>query len=119
MCRLPSFYEVDEKAHKAAVAILSEAMTDYEKHGDIHLRQFCLALRDAIIKYESALKFDRASHADILKYLMEVNNLKQKDLSEIGKQPNISKILKGERSLSAVQIAKICKRFNLSPEAFI
>jgi HTH-type transcriptional regulator/antitoxin HigA len=38
---------------------------------------------------------------------------------ELGGQPVVSKILKGERELNLRQIKALAKRFNVSPEVFI
>ena len=57
---------------------------------------------------------------DIVKYLMKLNNLRQKDLADIfGGQANVSKFLNGERSLSKNQIAGLKKRFKISADIFV
>jgi HTH-type transcriptional regulator/antitoxin HigA len=53
-------------------------------------------------------------------YLMELQGLNQTDLSkELGGQPVVSKILKGERELNLRQVKALAKRFKVSPEVFI
>jgi len=60
------------------------------------------------------------SEIDMVKYLMEKNNLLQKDLAEIfGGQANVSKFLNGERNLNKKQITALKKRFNISADFFI
>lgn len=63
---------------------------------------------------------ENVSDIDMVKYLMEVNNLNQKDLSSIfGNQGNVSKFLNGERSLSKLQIVGLKKRFLISADFFL
>ena len=60
------------------------------------------------------------SGVDMLKFLMEQNSLTQSDFAdEIGPQGNVSRILKGERQLTVGHISKLCKRFNISADAFL
>jgi HTH-type transcriptional regulator/antitoxin HigA len=60
------------------------------------------------------------SGKEMLAYLMELQNLTQKDLAtELGGQPIVSKILKGERALNLRQIKALAKKFKISAEVFI
>ena len=54
-----------------------------------------------------------------LKYLMEEQALKQKDLKELGSPGVISEILSGKRELNKRQIKALSKRFGCSPAVFI
>ena len=49
---------------------------------------------------------------------MEDHHLTQADLPEISNQSLVSKILKGERSLTTEHIQKLSKRFHVSPAVF-
>ena len=63
---------------------------------------------------------DDIAPVDVVKYLMKVNNLKQKDLIDIfGNQGNVSKFLNGQRELSKAQILGLKKRFGVSSDHFI
>lgn len=78
---------------------LSELVSDYEQK-----------------KYKSL----KISGSDMLAYLMELQGLTQTDLAkELGGQPIVSKILKGERELNLRQIKALSKRFKVAPELFI
>ena len=51
---------------------------------------------------------------------MDLQGLTQSDLAkEVGGQPIVSKILKGERELNLRQIKALAKRFKVSPKVFI
>lgn len=60
----------------------------------------------------------RKSYIDVLKFLMNEHDLSQSDLPEIGSQSLVSKILKGERKLTADQIGRLAGRFHVSPAVF-
>ncbi len=63
---------------------------------------------------------DFVSGAEMLAYLMDLQGLIQSDLAkELGGQPIVSKILKGERELNLRQVKALAKRFNVSPQVFI
>lgn len=63
---------------------------------------------------------EKITDVDIVKYLMEINQLHQKDLASIfGGQANVSKFLKGERRLGKKQIIELKRQFNISADFFL
>jgi HTH-type transcriptional regulator/antitoxin HigA len=61
---------------------------------------------------------ERATAIDVLRFLMDEHGLSQSNLPEIGSQSLVSKILKGERKLTADQIGRLAGRFHVSPAVF-
>ena len=60
-----------------------------------------------------------ASPLDVLQELLSANNLRQKDLvPQLGSESIVSEILSGKRKLNKNHIAKLSKRFHVSPEVF-
>jgi HTH-type transcriptional regulator / antitoxin HigA len=60
-----------------------------------------------------------ASPVEVLQELLLANNLRQKDLvPQLGSESIVSEILSGKRELNKSHIAKLGKRFNVSPEVF-
>lgn len=55
----------------------------------------------------------------VLKYLMEEQALKQKDLSELGSQGVVSEILNGKRDLNLRQVKALSERFNVPASVFV
>lgn len=77
------------------------------------------ALSEFISEYDdSHHKLPDASPAEVLKYLMMENDVKQADLPEIGSQGVVSEILNGKRELNTRQIAELSQRFGVSPAVF-
>jgi HTH-type transcriptional regulator/antitoxin HigA len=57
---------------------------------------------------------------DILKFLMEQNNMKQKDLIGIlGSKSTVSEILNGKRSLNLQHINRLSEKFNIKASTFV
>ncbi|WP_422136808.1 helix-turn-helix domain-containing protein [Endozoicomonas sp. ALD040] len=56
---------------------------------------------------------------DFLLHLMEVNNLSQYDLPEIGKQPYVSRIISGKATLKLHHIDRLSDRFNVPRSMFL
>jgi HTH-type transcriptional regulator/antitoxin HigA len=60
-----------------------------------------------------------ASPVEVLRALIEANELRQKDLVPIfGSESIVSEILNKKRALNKSHIEKLSKRFNVSPAAF-
>ena len=60
-----------------------------------------------------------ASPVEILRTLMDANNLRQKDLVPIfGSESIVSEILHRKRDLNRAHIEKLSKRFHVSPAVF-
>ena len=60
-----------------------------------------------------------ARPAEVLRELMQANELKQKDLLEIFVTPSIiSEVLHEKRALTVEHIRKLSRRFHVSPEVF-
>lgn len=112
-----------EKDHKIALSIVNKIMNFLfsEKNPDEGIRIYLKTLSDLISDYEdSKFKSGSVSGKDVLAYLMDLQGLNQSDLAkEVGGQPIVSKILKGERELNLRQIKALANRFKVSPEVFI
>jgi len=112
-----------EKDHKIALSVAEKIITfsALEKKQDEGISIYLKTLSELIHDYERVkYKFSPVSGKDMLAYLMDIQQLTQADLAkEVGGQPIVSKILKGERELNIRQIKALSKRFNVSAEVFI
>jgi HTH-type transcriptional regulator/antitoxin HigA len=111
------------KDHKIALSVVSKIITFIanDKKPDQGINIYLKTLTDLVSDYESQkYKSINVSGKEMLAYLMELKDLTQSDLAlELGGQPIVSKILKGERELNLRQIKALSKRFKVSPEIFI
>jgi len=61
----------------------------------------------------------QAEPADVLRYLLERNGLTQRDIApELGSESTVSLVLSGKRQLNRDHIARLSRRFNVSPAVF-
>jgi HTH-type transcriptional regulator/antitoxin HigA len=68
---------------------------------------------------EKRYRLPRAKPVQVLRFLMEQNGLKQKDLVKVfGTASIVSEVLRGKRTLSKTHIKRLCRRFHISPELF-
>jgi len=78
-------------------------------------------LSDLIENYEDKVyPIEDAPPNEILKFLMQENNLKQSDLLHVfGSSGITSEVVGGKRSISKEQAKKLAKHFKVSVELFI
>jgi HTH-type transcriptional regulator/antitoxin HigA len=61
----------------------------------------------------------KASPTETIRFLMDQNGLKQKDLIDVFGTPSIvSEVLRGKRDLNKDHISRLSQRFHVSPELF-
>ena len=85
------------------------------------LADYAETLTLLIEKYEESLhSFPEASGIEVVKFLMDQNGLKQKDLAGIlGGKSTVSELLHGKRPLNLNHIRLLAKRFNVRPATFV
>lgn len=121
---IPFLAEIkNENDHEQALALMDQLIEDYDNNIII-----IEALSSAITRHEEsaeefALFNQRQDNLDpsvsALKVLMEQHNLNTTDFeNEIGKRSMVSLVLSGSRSLSREHIAKLSRRFGISPALF-
>jgi len=60
-----------------------------------------------------------ADPIDVLRFLLEQNGLSQRDIAaELGSESTVSLVLSGKRQLNRVHIARLSRRFHVSPSVF-
>jgi len=68
---------------------------------------------------EKHYKLPKGKPLDVVRFLMEQHDLRQKDLADVFGTPSIvSEVLNGKRELNKEQIARLSARFHVSPELF-
>lgn len=84
-----------------------------------HINSLLQLVARNIENYETQhIPLGSSNAIDVLSFLMNEHSLTQTDLPEIGSQSLVSKILKGERKLTADQIGLLAQRFHVSPAVF-
>jgi HTH-type transcriptional regulator / antitoxin HigA len=68
---------------------------------------------------EKRYRLPRAKPLDVLRFLMEQHELRQKDMVDVfGTASIVSEVLNGKRDLNKDQIKRLSRRFHVSPELF-
>ncbi len=101
------------------------------RHDDWSARKICAGSQLAEEKYAAVLitlieayeeehhSIPDASPVEVLRTLMDANNLRQKDLvSVFGSESIVSEVLHRKRDLNRAHIEKLSKRFHVSPAVF-
>jgi antitoxin component HigA of HigAB toxin-antitoxin module len=114
-----------ETQHTSCITMLEKLMDDFEechnKEEKSQVKDYITSLKILIKDYESKIKRHPADFkaVDVLKFLMEQNNLTQEDFeNELGTQSTVSKILNGNQDLKVVHVERLAKRFKVYLAAF-
>ncbi len=68
---------------------------------------------------EKRYNLPRAKPLEVIEFLMDQHELKQKDLvEEFGTRSIVSEVLNGRRELNKTHIKRLSERFGVSPEVF-
>ncbi len=107
-----------ERQHSEYVSVLDKlARKDSRTREEDQYAQVLMALIEAYEEQKHSIP--DASPIDVLCALMEANDLRQKDLAPIfGSESIVSEVLKGKRDINKNHIAKLSKRFGVSPAVF-
>lgn len=107
--------------HKAVAILIGELEDDdFTKIIRTTIQEYIKSVTPFLENYEQGeFPLKNASPEDVLRYLMEENDLSQYDLaSDFGGQPVVSDILHGKRKLTREHIERLSKRFGISPATF-
>ena len=105
-----------ERVH-ALANNLSDEIGDDESHPLFSLLEIAIEL---IEKWEGEhVVIPNTKPKEVLRFLLEENNLKQKDLSNIASPTLISDILAGRREISRALAKSLSTRFNVNASAFL
>ena len=111
-----------KKQHEAALQIAEHLINALnENKADEGVEVYLQTLTDLISDYETKMfAAPEVSGREMLAYLMDLKGFNQTDVAkELGGQPNVSKVLKGERELNLRQIRELAEKFKVEPALFI
>lgn len=106
-----------EEELKNAVEAMSNLMIRIKK-GDDGLRGVLKLLSTAVQSYEKDIQFEDHDPIGMIRFLMDQNDDKQKDLADVAPVTVISEILNGKRSLNKGQIERLSEKYHVSPAVF-
>jgi HTH-type transcriptional regulator / antitoxin HigA len=102
-------------------AVLDRLLEDIGDDEDHPLMPWVDAIGERIEAYEAEHypMPAAASPIELLRHLMDMHQLRQSDLPELGSQGVVSEILSGKRTLNARQCRALADRFGVSAENFL
>ncbi len=114
------FVPTSEEEYEQLVELLDE-ITDIVRDDESHpLAKMMDVIGVLVEDYENEhIPKPEGNPISVLQYLMKENELKQKDLSELGNQGVVSEILNGKRELNLRQVKALSKRFKIPASVFI
>lgn len=110
----------NKKEYTALVEALDAALDAGGANENHPLARLAAYLGDLVAGYEAKDKMPpAATGADVLRYLMRRDNLRQIDLPELGSQGVVSELLSGRRDFNARQAKALAARFGVSAAMFL
>lgn len=101
-------------------AELMDILMDMAKSEEDICMLYAHAISDWIEEYEMQdMDMPQLPAAEMLKGMMEIRGIRQKDLSHIATQSTISEILNGKRQATARQAKALAEYFSLPLDSFI
>jgi len=112
---------IRSQADYEAMRAVADQLVDHIGENSAHPLE---ALLDVILELLEAWEEDhvnigKQSPGEMLRYLMKLQNLKQRDLADIVSQGTLSNILNGNRQISKELAKKFAERFGVNVGVFL
>jgi len=99
---------------------LANELADHLEQQDGPLNELFDLVTDLIELWESShAQVPKAEPREVLRYLLEVHDLKQKDLADIASPTVISDVLAGRRRISRNVAKALAERFGVDASVFL
>jgi HTH-type transcriptional regulator / antitoxin HigA len=110
-----------DKHYQSAVRLMNELLDQVGDDENHKLAVLLDTIARLVADYErEAVVIPKGSPSEVLRFLMEQNNLKQIDLiPEIGSQSVVSSVLSGKRVINGKQAKALAARFAVSSDLFL
>ena len=109
-----------KKEYERAVGLLDAILDEIGEDEKHPMADLADAIGVFVERYEAEHSpIPAGKPADVLRFLMTENGLRQSDFPEIGSQGVVSEILSNKRELNTRQIRKLAKRFRVSAAVFV
>jgi len=110
----------DDAEYDRVVAMMNDLLDIIGDNENHPLAGLLDLVSELVEDYDSEhFALDASEPRDVLRELMEQNNLKQKDLEDIVQQSNLSAILAGKRQISRELAKALAERFGVSVSVFL
>jgi HTH-type transcriptional regulator/antitoxin HigA len=111
----------DERTYRKVMRLIDRlAVLERRTKAQERYLETLTILAEAYENVHHAIDIRGVGPIEMLKFLMEQNNLSGRDLGRLLGQPQLGgKILRGERKLSKAHIATLCSHFRVSADVFM
>lgn len=111
----------NEADYERLVVMLDEVLDAGGADEEHELASLAERMGELVAAYEArhVPELNLATGIDVLRHLMQEHRLTQRDLPEIGPQPVVSAVLRGQRELNLRQVSGLARRFGVAMEAFV
>lgn len=110
---------IQDDVHLQELIEESREIADKVEAGDDSLRPVLDVLINSIETYEDEhFEFPAVSPEEMMRWLMEKNNHKQTDMTDVTSRTVINEILNGKRKLNRSHIERLCKKYDVQANWF-
>ena len=110
---------IQDNVHLQELIAESREIADKVEAGDDSLRPVLDVLINSIETYEDEhFEFPAVSPEEMMRWLMEKNNHKQTDMTDVASRTVINEILNGKRKLNRSHIERLCKKYAVDANWF-
>ncbi len=110
---------IQDDTHLHEIIEKSREIAERVEAGDDFLHPVLDILTSAIEAYENDnFKFPAVSPEEMMRWLMEKNNHKQTDMTDVASRTVINEILNGKRKLNRSHIERLCVKYAVDASWF-
>lgn len=110
---------IQDDVHLQELIEESREIADKVEAGDDSLRPVLDVLINSIETYEDEhFEFPAVSPEEMMRWLMEKNNHKQTDMTDVASRTVINEILNGKRKLNRLHIERLCTKYTVQANWF-
>ncbi len=111
--------QIQDDTHLHEIIEESREIAERVEAGDDFLHSVLDILISAIEAYEDDnYKFSAVSPEEMMRWLMEKNNHKQTDMTDVASRTVINEILNGKRKLNRSHIERLCVKYSIDANWF-
>ena len=114
-----SVFKADNEDEIIALEDYARELARRVHNGEKVLEPLLTYIENIVMEYNKALPEPKCSGADMLRFMMGQCGHRQKDLAPVMSRSAVSAVLNGRRELTAPQMRRLGKFYNMDPALFM
>ena len=114
-----SVFKADNEEEAIALGDYAQELARRVHNGEKMLEPLLTYIESILMEYNKTLPEPRCSGADMLRFMMGQCGHRQKDLAPVMSRSAVSAVLNGRRELTAPQMRRLGKFYNMDPALFM